>query len=172
MTPALQSNSTRASTALDCLSREAITPSNPTHSSGIVNACIPAAEEALKKLLPRHHASRRYKTLLAPYGRIWSYQASKWYLTRRAAELYPGLVKYKTGGEVDSYNEDGSARTIEPHFDTGACATRSAATLCLRSLAPLTDHWTVCALQGNMFFWGLCIIFGRFEGLCVASNLC
>ena len=42
---------------------------------GIVNACIPAAEEALK-LLPPGHFSRTHTARLVPYGRVYSYQAA------------------------------------------------------------------------------------------------
>jgi hypothetical protein len=72
---------------------------------------------------------------LAPYGIVYSYQASKWYVTEEAARRFPGLVKHMKDGEIESYDpETKKARTIEPHFDSG-----------------------------NAMLWGLCIIFGRCE---------
>ena len=106
---------------------------------GVVNACIPAAEallnDPIRALLPPDHPCRMHRTRLAPYGWIFSYQASKWYVSRQASESYLGLIKYEHG-KIDSFDASSSkARTIEPHFDTG-----------------------------NTFYWGLCIIFGRFSG--------
>ena len=88
---------------------------------GVVCACIPAAEAAVAMLLPFDHPSRRARTRLAPNGRVWTYQAGKWYVTRRAAERFPGLVKRGHGShDIDSYDaKTGKARTIEPHFDPG-----------------------------------------------------
>jgi len=107
---------------------------------GIVNACIPAAEAAMELLLPPDHPSRKARTRLAPYGRVFTYQAGKWYVSKVAAKQFPGLVRYGGGADgkarVDSYDEATSkARTIEPHFDTG-----------------------------NATLWGFCVILGRFEG--------
>ena len=99
---------------------------------GLVNACVPAAEALLQMLLPAWHPSRKYKTVLAPYGEVWSYAAQKWYVSKLAAERFPGLVKHTARG-VSSYDESrgGAARAIANHFDTR-----------------------------NTIFWGLCIIFG------------
>ena len=103
---------------------------------GTVHACIPAAEAALELLLPQDHPARRYSTRLAPAGRVFTYQAGKWYVSEVAANRFPGLTKYGKNSTVDSFDvATGKARTIEPHFDTG-----------------------------NLYFWGLCIIFGRFKG--------
>ena len=72
---------------------------------------------------------------VAPYGRLYTYQASKWYASKAGAERFPALVKM-CGQDVDSYDPvTGVGHTIEPHFDTG-----------------------------NAWLWGLCIIFGRFSG--------
>jgi hypothetical protein len=101
---------------------------------GTVAACIPAAEAALELLLPPSHPA--LKTQLAPFGRVFTYQAGKWYVSREAAAMFPGLTKFTRGGAIDSFEEEsGAARTIEPHFDTG-----------------------------NNYLWGLCIIFGEFSG--------
>jgi hypothetical protein len=99
---------------------------------GLVNACVPAAEALLQMLLPAWHPSRTYKTVLAPYGEVWSYAAQKWYVSKLAADRFPGLVKHTARG-VSSYDESrgGAARAIANHFDTR-----------------------------NTIFWGLCIIFG------------
>ena len=103
---------------------------------GTVNVCIPAAEAALELLLPPNHPARRYQTRLAPHGRVFTYQAGKWYVTKKAGELFPSLIKYSSKNKIDSYDATtGKAHTCNYHFDTG-----------------------------NLYFWGLCIIFGRFSG--------